>query len=61
MSKPVWILGEKMNKEHYPVLYKWAKENPATLEEQLLALAKLPGGSVRGAMQNLESDLQSQS
>ena len=61
MNEPITILGEKLDEKNYPVLYKWAKENLATLEQQLSGLAKLPGGSVIGAMQNLETDLQHQS
>lgn len=57
-AKPIIFLGEKLDPKHYPILYKWAKTNPETLKRQLLSLARLPGGSIRSAMQNLESDLE---
>ncbi|MFH1408186.1 MAG: hypothetical protein ABIG91_04115 [Patescibacteria group bacterium] len=57
-AKPIIFLGEELDQKDYPVLYKWAKTNPETLERTLLSLAKLPGGSVANAMQNLESDLE---
>ena len=57
-AKPIIFLGEKLDLKYYPILYKWAKRNPETLRRQLVSLAKLPGGSIRSAMQNLESDLE---
>ena len=57
-AKPIIFLGKKLDPEYYPVLYKWAKSNPETLKNQLLSLAKQPGGSIGNAMQSLESDLQ---
>jgi len=57
-SKPIKFLGEKLDPKYFPVLYKWAKSNPDTLKNQLISLAKLPGGSIVNAMQCLESDLE---
>lgn len=57
-TKPIIFLGEKLDPKYYPTLYKWAKGNPETLKNQLISLAKLPGGSIVNAMQCLESDLQ---
>jgi len=57
-EQPIEFLGEKLDLKYYPVLYKWAKTNPETLKRTLLSLARLPGGSIVNAMQNLESDLQ---
>jgi len=56
-KKSIVFLGEKLGPEHHPILYRWAKRNPETLEKSLLSLAKLPGGSVGHAMNCLESDL----
>ena len=53
------VLGEEFSVEHYPVLYRWAKSNPQTLEERLKDLAdKLYAGNVGSAAQALESDLE---
>ena len=57
-EETIEFLGEKLDPKYYPILYKWAKRNPETLKSQLLSLARLPGGSIRNAMQSLESDLQ---
>lgn len=59
MSKKVSILGESIDQENMPILYKWAKTNPETLESQLKSIAKAwHRGNIRAAMQALESDLQ---
>ena len=50
-AKPIIFLGEKLDPKYSPVLYKWAKSNPKTLKNQLINLAKLPGGSIVNAMQ----------
>ena len=53
------ILGEEFQIKHFPVLYKWHKTNPETLEERLGDLAKkLYQGEVGMAGAMLESDLQ---
>lgn len=57
-KKTITFLGEKLDSENYPILYKRAKENPETLKRTLLSLAKQPGGSIVNAMQSLESDLE---
>lgn len=57
-AKPIIFMGERLDPKYYPILYEWAKTNPETLKRQLLSLAKLPGGSIGSAMQNLESDLE---
>ena len=58
MKNQLIFLGEKLDKKNDPILYKRAKSNPEALKRDLQSLAKQPGGSVRSAMQNLESDLQ---
>lgn len=57
-EKPIKFLGERLDEENFPVLYRWAKSHPETLRKQLLGLARSPGGSVVNAMQSLESDLE---
>lgn len=53
------MLGEVIDKENFPILYKWAKNNPETLESQLKSIAKAwHEGSIVSAMVALESDLQ---
>ena len=59
MTKTIIFLGEKLDQKFFPVLYKWAKENPDTLESQLKSIAdKWHNGSMVAAMQALESDLE---
>jgi hypothetical protein len=57
----ITILGVELDDVNFPILYKWAKTNPATLAAQLQALAKIPGGTLQNAAQNLEVDLQHES
>ncbi|OGL65353.1 hypothetical protein A3H11_01100 [Candidatus Uhrbacteria bacterium RIFCSPLOWO2_12_FULL_47_10] len=54
------VLGEELSREQYPVLYRWSKSNPETLNERLKELAEklYEGGSVGSAAQALESDLE---
>lgn len=55
----VSILGETIDKENFPKLYNWAKNNPEALESQLKSIAKAwHEGSIRSAMNALESDLE---
>ena len=56
--KSILFLGVRIDQKNFPKLYNWAKSNPDTLKNQLISLAKLPGGSIVNAMQNLESDLE---
>lgn len=59
MEASVVILGESINQEYFPVLYKWAKTNPDTLKKTLQSLAnKWHEGSIGSAMQALESDME---
>ena len=52
------ILGVKLDKENFPVLYEWAKSNPATLAEQAQSIADAwHDGEIGMAMICLESDL----
>ena len=54
----ITFLGVNMNKEDFPVLYKWAKSNPATLAEQLQSIAdKWHNGDTVMAALCLESNL----
>ena len=56
-SETITFLGVRMSEEDFPVLYKWAKSNPATLEEQLKSIAeKWHEGDIISAAQALESD-----
>lgn len=57
-KKQVEILGEKIDKKNFPILYGWAKRNPETLKTTLKSLANQPGGSITNAIICLESDLQ---
>lgn len=58
-QRSVAILGEEINAGNMPKLYKWAKTNPETLEQQLKSIAdKWHNGSIATAMQALESDLE---
>lgn len=55
----VVILGENLDEDNFPVLFRWAKENPETLTRQLKSAAdKWHNGSIAAAMQALESDLE---
>jgi hypothetical protein len=38
-SEVIEILGVKLDKDNFPVLYEWAKSNPATLAEQAQSIA----------------------
>ena len=52
------ILGVKLDKENFPVLYEWAKSNPETLAEQAKSIADAwHDGNIGMAMVCLESDL----
>lgn len=58
-QKPIKILGEMIDSENFPVLYKWAKTHPETLEIQLKSIAKAwHEGSITSAMVAFESDLE---
>ncbi|OGL81175.1 hypothetical protein A3B21_02705 [Candidatus Uhrbacteria bacterium RIFCSPLOWO2_01_FULL_47_24] len=53
------VLGKELSVKHYPVLYRWSKNNPETLNERLKELAeKLYEGNIGSAAQALESDLE---
>ena len=55
----VGISDKKLDPKYFPVLYKWVKENPETLESQLKSIAdKWHEGNILSAMQALESDLE---
>ena len=52
------VLGVELDKENFPVLYDWAKSNPATLAKQLQSIAdKWHEGNLNMAAICLESDL----
>lgn len=51
------ILGEKIDPEQMPVLYKWAKVNPEGLERTLKAMSEKDGSSISTNMVMLESDM----
>ena len=53
------VLGKKLTREHYPKLYQWALDNPATLEKTLQSVAdKWHNGNLTSAAVALESDLE---
>ena len=59
MKKQIQILGKIIDYKYYPKLYRWAKTNPETLEDQIKSIAKAwHEGSIVSAMQALESDLE---
>jgi hypothetical protein len=52
------ILGVELDKENFPILYAWAKSNPATLAKQLQSIADIwHEGDLNMAAISLESDL----
>ncbi len=57
MEKTLKIAGLELKEKRFPNLYKWAEKNPATLEEQLLSLAKETKTDLQSAAINLENDL----
>ncbi|OGH11803.1 MAG: hypothetical protein A2857_04920 [Candidatus Levybacteria bacterium RIFCSPHIGHO2_01_FULL_36_15] len=58
-NNKIFVLGESLDRVNFPKLYKWAKDNPETLEQQLKSIAdKWHNGSIGAAMQALESDLE---
>ncbi len=58
VNKEILVLGEIIDPDNFPVLYRWAKRNPETLEKQLQSIAKAwHEGSIRSAMVAFESDL----
>ena len=56
--KIITILGVELDKENFPILYDWAKSNPATLAKQLQSIADTwHEGDLNMAVISLESDL----
>ena len=54
----ITILGVELDKENFPILYDWAKSNPATLAKQLQSIADTwHEGDLNMAVISLESDL----
>ena len=54
----ITILGVELDKDNFPILYAWAKSNPATLAKQLQSIAdKWHEGDLNMAAISLESDL----
>ncbi|KKT77079.1 MAG: hypothetical protein UW73_C0028G0004 [Microgenomates group bacterium GW2011_GWB1_44_8] len=64
MAKPIKqkefeVAGVKLQKKHYPVIYKSVQRNQALADEKLKALAdEVYEGDVGSAAQALESDLE---
>ena len=59
MKHTVKICDVVIDPENMPKLYKWAKENPESLKQQLNSIAKAwHDGDIRAAMIALESDLE---
>jgi len=53
------VLGEELDPDNQPILYRKTKINKPELERQLKSIAdKWHGGNVRSAILALESDLQ---
>ena len=57
-TKSIRLLGKELDQKNYPILYDWANNNPETLKNTLISIAKATDGSIGSAIQNLESDLQ---
>ena len=58
-NKPIMFLGTSLDIENFPKLYRWAKENPQTLNDQIKSIANAwHEGNVSSAMVALESDLE---
>jgi hypothetical protein len=58
-NKTLTILGEDIDPDNEPKLYKWALTNPETLERQLKSIANAwHEGNIRAAIIALESDLE---
>lgn len=58
-QKPITLLEETIDPDNMPKLYRWAIENPETLERQLKSIANAwHEGNIRSAMLALESDLE---
>lgn len=57
--RPINILGEMVDPDNMPILYRWAKTNPETLEKQLKSIADAwHEGSINSAMIAFEMDLE---
>lgn len=58
-TKSIIIAGVKLDQEHFPKLYEWAKTHPETLEATLRSLDKAQGNpsNLRMTAVLLESDL----
>lgn len=57
-KKVINVLGEIVDPDNQPKLYRWAKENPETLEKKLKSLANALHGSIGATIIALESDLE---
>ena len=58
-QKPITLLGELIDPDNQPILYRKAKVNKPELERQLKSIAeKWHEGSIRAAILALESDLE---
>jgi len=58
-TKSIIILGEEIDPDNMPILYRKAIVNPEELERQLKSIAKAwHQGDIRAAMIALESDLE---
>ncbi len=59
MMNKVLVLGVSIDKENFPILYKWAQEHPDTLKSQVKSIAKAwHEGDALAAMQAMESDME---
>lgn len=58
-QKPIEILGEFIDPDNMPILYRKAVINPEELKRQLKSIAEAwHQGNIRAAMIALESDLE---
>ena len=58
-QKPITLLGELIDPDNQPILYRKAKLNKPELERQLKSIANAwHEGNVRAAVLALESDLE---
>lgn len=58
MEKSIKILGESIDQENFPALYRWAKVNPTYLEEVVRKTAEANKQSVASTLAIMENEYQ---
>ena len=56
MEDIINILGEEINPENFPALYKWAKVNKAGLENTIKRMQAVDNSSVSAILITLETE-----